>query len=1749
MPAEYYDEDGFRLTFDNETADEEKQFYMRVFPNVSKIADRKVHCTTCDTHIGTAPVTEAIIRMHPVLRLTHCRSCHAFYNSGEFDKGEDGSELYCRWCGQGGEVYCCSRCPYVFCKKCITRNLSKECVRDIVENENWHCFSCAPNILWLLRAQHWALENYIEKQKKEIKNQQLSGSTISALMKQDRTYCCQSKGVARLKGSSPAVASVSKKAPKRTYSESGTKRKSSQDNTASFSKSSTNLGSQLTHSILGDLGMDNTPVASSSTAIASSSSFAMKPTSSGKASACIGQKKQPKAVTFDNKSPSTSSPPVKKQRVGNNEVVCTPDILSMLTDENPVGEKTASRPQIVSVGTKAPIPIAPKPVGFGNPPASAMVPLSIGNVTSGVSTKTNIPKQKVILHQSMPRNLAVSVPAKRVGLTSTSGQADSASKQEPVTHTVRVPSSTGQKQSNTGTPLLAMFEGFKIDLHTASQQGTYRLPNGKVISVRRQLLDNAAATDAPAKQLQSGVANALLPMPSGGLVPIPTARLLLNNNTQVQQVAGPAIIRNGQDQQLRRMQQQQLQKQQHLLQQQQRYQQQQQHLQQQQQQLQQQINMQNQYPQQMQRIQQQQRMPLAQSGPQVTPTRMQQSLHQRPPLHTLPPGPGVARQSAYSVPNATVVQGTPDSTQTEWDNLHPYSIVQVLSGLVNGPHENTQLGSSRKDFEKAMLAGAEICKHILAKIATLVNSKSYSNVRNLHDLKELFIHLSYLVTYGIGRFKTLHDRCVNDVKKMGFTQDSDFVMVGDRMVNCTKEADSQSENEEDDDCKIIEQPQTIIEVDSDDEVPPSEEGTAEQAKQAVAIEIKQQSATEESMSLTVGDIKVTWNVVGVVDKPSESKDTDVATSSVPITDKKSEGGQGASQVSTKVVESSTSTKDQVCIKSSKDQKNPTTGDTTATDAATERTKLSRNDAQDPQSKSSANDNSEIQKIAEDKDEQVELIEISDKEVSELLDIHTSNDEATLKESSSEPTETVELIIELDEDVALLEKQDGSKESERENAVDRIVTVSKCDVVKTTGIRDNKNDGTSKHSDVTNESSTDEKDRVESANKSESDQNALNANKDPFAAVEKSQQKDEIDTITGTDCEQGTLNETTLLDELERSSKGSSSEILNLMDAADDSYHSDISDLEYSSEYVMQDTENQLSATLDYNEASSKGKAAVEDNCENNTAVPVESTETASEDQVPNEQQNELSHVSKELSVNEPIEAIDLLDSSEESETSKSNVLRDVDLSEEGTPDSEIVEKSSSRPKEGTVNSEIGGEESSVIRDQTVDPTEDVNETQGNNSTNYVSAVGEPEKTAIMEVEPEDKVENEMDEKEQDEKEAKEKDEKEEKEKDEKEEKEKDEMEGKEKDEKQRKEKDEKERNDKDQMAKNEEKKLETDENKEAEKDQMKIIDELDSNDFTDKNKHAPESTPKDVDAENMKASSGSIELQNLNKEALDECSTDEVTHEIAEKPDSTDVDCKRDVSTSESKNDEEEIFQESSNEKTDQEPMDVDADMQSSSVDVAIVEKEHEQPMEIADEVTEDSQTIEPSSSVDKHSEELEMDQDVPLDEAVKDAKHLKPLSEETYTSSTSKDCLTVDDNETKNQCSRSTDEEDKELQRSTENLPEECSIEQSVKDRSNEENAVSHTTAETVENQGDEEVLCSVQDKVESGEEELMKERKVMHFTNSSDTAEQANDSKESEGKEKSENLHFTNPPDTVEQVQDKEKASTAMEVDSTNS
>lgn len=91
---------------------------MYLFLDLQNVRYEKVHCTVCNKHIGTA-VETADRFPHPLLKVVTCENCYMFYCSGDFETDKDGSELYCRWCGEGGQVFCCSKCPYVFCKVII----------------------------------------------------------------------------------------------------------------------------------------------------------------------------------------------------------------------------------------------------------------------------------------------------------------------------------------------------------------------------------------------------------------------------------------------------------------------------------------------------------------------------------------------------------------------------------------------------------------------------------------------------------------------------------------------------------------------------------------------------------------------------------------------------------------------------------------------------------------------------------------------------------------------------------------------------------------------------------------------------------------------------------------------------------------------------------------------------------------------------------------------------------------------------------------------------------------------------------------------------------------------------------------------------------------------------------------------------------------------------------------------------------------------------------------------------------------------------------------------------------------------------------------------------------------------------------------------------------------------------------------------------------------------------------------------
>lgn len=81
ISSTFKDSDGFQLQFEENCTEPDKKFYMKEFPRVDLIAQRKPHCTTCAIHIGTSPISEKVVRTHSILGVSQCVKCFAFYVS------------------------------------------------------------------------------------------------------------------------------------------------------------------------------------------------------------------------------------------------------------------------------------------------------------------------------------------------------------------------------------------------------------------------------------------------------------------------------------------------------------------------------------------------------------------------------------------------------------------------------------------------------------------------------------------------------------------------------------------------------------------------------------------------------------------------------------------------------------------------------------------------------------------------------------------------------------------------------------------------------------------------------------------------------------------------------------------------------------------------------------------------------------------------------------------------------------------------------------------------------------------------------------------------------------------------------------------------------------------------------------------------------------------------------------------------------------------------------------------------------------------------------------------------------------------------------------------------------------------------------------------------------------------------------------------------------------------------------------
>lgn len=164
----------------DETQEELQYRQKNVKSEMEVVKNRMLRCTVCSCSLQAVLLKGRNLFHHPVLKVLMCKECFDFYGDGNFSADDDGSDKYCRWCGQGGMLYCCSWCCCAFCKKCIKRNLGRSLLGDI-EAADWKCFVCIVQPLWALRALCANAQFYSEKIKRDKQSENENNAQQAAL--------------------------------------------------------------------------------------------------------------------------------------------------------------------------------------------------------------------------------------------------------------------------------------------------------------------------------------------------------------------------------------------------------------------------------------------------------------------------------------------------------------------------------------------------------------------------------------------------------------------------------------------------------------------------------------------------------------------------------------------------------------------------------------------------------------------------------------------------------------------------------------------------------------------------------------------------------------------------------------------------------------------------------------------------------------------------------------------------------------------------------------------------------------------------------------------------------------------------------------------------------------------------------------------------------------------------------------------------------------------------------------------------------------------------------------------------------------------------------------------------------------------------------------------------------------------------------------------------------------------------------
>ncbi|XP_043482483.1 uncharacterized protein LOC122511362 isoform X2 [Leptopilina heterotoma] len=174
--------------------EENNYFSMMYGLDISSVRFSRVHCTGCDIHLGSAPAQVTNMFEHPKLRTLLCLKCYEFYGDGDFEQGDDQTDMFCRWCANGGNLYCCSDCSNTFCSKCVKRNFDAVIAKKIEDDEKWKCFVCDPTDIYPARSLCRAIIQHVQTVCRILQNDKtMNQDEVDEKMNLDESRCCSRK--------------------------------------------------------------------------------------------------------------------------------------------------------------------------------------------------------------------------------------------------------------------------------------------------------------------------------------------------------------------------------------------------------------------------------------------------------------------------------------------------------------------------------------------------------------------------------------------------------------------------------------------------------------------------------------------------------------------------------------------------------------------------------------------------------------------------------------------------------------------------------------------------------------------------------------------------------------------------------------------------------------------------------------------------------------------------------------------------------------------------------------------------------------------------------------------------------------------------------------------------------------------------------------------------------------------------------------------------------------------------------------------------------------------------------------------------------------------------------------------------------------------------------------------------------------------------------------------------------------------